>query len=265
MVAAAIAKRSGATLEIMHANVSMGYAPLIPDTYVSTNYAAEEYREEMLGKLEALAQEKIRNHPDYTGISINLLVEDGFLHEAVREGAREENCDLIVMGTKGISGSAEFFIGSNTEKVIRTAPCPVLAIPKDNKTTHPNNVVFCTTLRPDQEAAFRELAGWQQLYGFKVNVLYLNNPSGFATDEATQDALDAFCKFTGLTNTELTTSNNVFNEEQAILNYAAQVQADLIVMGTHQRRGLSHMVFGSITEDTANHSSIPVLAIPLKS
>jgi nucleotide-binding universal stress UspA family protein len=39
--------------------------------------------------------------------------------------------------------------------------------------------------------------------------------------------------------------------------------ADLIVMGTHQRQGLSHWLFGSITEDTVNHAQIPVLAVPI--
>ena len=38
---------------------------------------------------------------------------------------------------------------------------------------------------------------------------------------------------------------------------------DLIIMATHQRQGLSHLVFGSITEDTVNHSHIPVLAVPV--
>ena len=42
--------------------------------------------------------------------------------------AKEENVDLIVIGTHGRSGIAHFLIGSVTEKVIRTAPCPVLVV-----------------------------------------------------------------------------------------------------------------------------------------
>jgi nucleotide-binding universal stress UspA family protein len=40
--------------------------------------------------------------------------------------------------------------------------------------------------------------------------------------------------------------------------------ANLIVMATHQRRGLAHMLLGSITEDTVNHSDIPVLSLSIK-
>lgn len=42
-----------------------------------------------------------------------------------------------------------------------------------------------------------------------------------------------------------------------------QYNVDLIAMATHQRQGLSHVIFGSITEDTVNHSDIPVLAVPV--
>ncbi len=48
-------------------------------------------------------------------------------HEIVNF-AKEENVDLIVMGTHGRSGIAHFLIGSVTEKVIRTSPCPVLVV-----------------------------------------------------------------------------------------------------------------------------------------
>ena len=57
---------------------------------------------------------------------------------------------------------------------------------------------------------------------------------------------------------------DVFNEEEAILDFAHQQKADLIVMATHQRRGLAHMFMGSITEDTVNHSDIPVLSISIR-
>jgi nucleotide-binding universal stress UspA family protein len=37
----------------------------------------------------------------------------------------------------------------------------------------------------------------------------------------------------------------------------------MLIMGTHQRRGVSHLMFGSVTENTANHTDKPLLAIPL--
>lgn len=46
-----------------------------------------------------------------------------------------------------------------------------------------------------------------------------------------------------------------------ILEVAAEVDADLIVMGTHGRTGLAHVFFGSVAEHVVRHSKVPVLTV----
>jgi nucleotide-binding universal stress UspA family protein len=59
------------------------------------------------------------------------------IHRDVREGtpfyeivryAKEQNIDLIIMGTHGHTGLTHMLLGSVTEKVVRKAPCPVLTV-----------------------------------------------------------------------------------------------------------------------------------------
>jgi nucleotide-binding universal stress UspA family protein len=168
------------------------------------------------------------------------------------------------MGTKGASGATEFFVGSNTEKVIRTAECPVLAVPEGSGNFDLRNVVFATTLRPDQTKAFEYLAGWQTTFPFAVKVIYLNNPAGFDNNAQIEKSVADFAAKTWLKNITTFVSGNTFNEEASILQFAAEQKADIVAMATHQRKGLSHLLFGSLTEDTVNHSGIPVLCIPMK-
>lgn len=52
---------------------------------------------------------------------------------------------------------------------------------------------------------------------------------------------------------------------ETILNTASEVKADMIVIGTHSRRGLEKILVGSVAENVLRHSSIPVLIIPTKS
>lgn len=52
---------------------------------------------------------------------------------------------------------------------------------------------------------------------------------------------------------------------ETILNTASEVKADMIVLGTHSRRGLEKILVGSVAENVLRHSSIPVLIIPTKS
>lgn len=52
---------------------------------------------------------------------------------------------------------------------------------------------------------------------------------------------------------------------ETILKIATELGVDIIVMGTHSRRGLEKMVMGSVAEKVLHHSSIPVFIIPTKS
>ncbi len=261
-VAATIAEKIKGRVEILHANTAVAYAPPLPDYYVPEAYDMTEYYENAAEELYTLKNE-LAGSGKFDHVKIETVVEEGFLYSTVRRIAEEDRADLIVMGTKGATGATEFFVGSNTEKVVRTAPCAVLAVPENSGPFELKTVILPTTLRKDQAPVFRALREWQQYFDFEVKVLYLNNPAGFDTNEEIENAVKAFADAAGLKKVTPFISGNTFNEEASILQFSGQEHADLIAMGTHQRQGLSHLLFGSLTEDTANHSDIPVLSVPL--
>ncbi|MCB0533231.1 MAG: universal stress protein [Lewinellaceae bacterium] len=262
-IAAGIAQKVKGRLELLHANTAVAYAPPLPDYYVPEAYDMSEYYENAAEELYTIKRE-LGDSGKYDDVRFETVVEEGFLYSTVRRIAEEDRADLIIMGTKGATGTTEFFVGSNTEKVIRTAPCPVLAVPENAGAFDLKKVIFPTTLRKDQEVVFQTLAEWQKAYPFEVKILYLNNPGGFETNDEIEKAITGFTEAVGLKNASPYISGNTFNEEASILQFANQENADLIVMGTHQRQGLSHLLFGSLTEDTANHSDIPVLSVPIR-
>jgi nucleotide-binding universal stress UspA family protein len=61
-------------------------------------------------------------------LQVSTEIVDGRAARTIVEVARQRHVDLIVMGTHGRSGVAHLLLGSVTEKVLRTAPCPVLAV-----------------------------------------------------------------------------------------------------------------------------------------
>ncbi len=261
-VAATIAKKVKSSVELLHTNTAVAYAPPLPDYYVPEAYDMTEYYENAAEALYNLKKD-LTDGGKYGDVKIETVVEEGFLYSTVKRIAQEDRADLIVMGTKGATGATEFFVGSNTEKVIRTAPCPVLAVPEKSGEFSPKVVVLPTTLRKDQAVVFSAVAEWQKHFHFEVLVLYLNNPSGLDTNAEIEASVHKFSEAAGLKKTTPYVSGNTFNEEISILQFARERNADLIAMGTHQRQGLSHLLFGSLTEDTANHSDIPVLSVPI--
>jgi nucleotide-binding universal stress UspA family protein len=121
--AKSIAERFHATLELLHVVPN----PYIPDA--SPFYAS--LPADFLDELERDARKRLDE-------SLTLAERDAFkaqsvvivgdpLREIVDQAAREK-VDLIVMGTHGRKGMAHLFLGSVAERVVRTAPCPVLTV-----------------------------------------------------------------------------------------------------------------------------------------
>jgi nucleotide-binding universal stress UspA family protein len=262
-VAAAMALATGAEVELLHADVSLAYVSPLAEYALSNEFSAEKYAIDAAEEMATIKHE-LAQAPDYANLNITTRVESGDLYEVIQRIANEDEADLIIMGTRGASGAEEVFFGSNTEKIIRTAKCPVLSVPTSIELPIKwHTLVLPTTLLPDQYIVYGFLANLQRIFPFQVKLLYLNNPAQFAPDFDLEAHIQNTMQSIGLKNVSTYTSTSTNNEEAAILEFAQMHHADVIAMGTHQRKGVSHFMFGSITEDTANHAKIPVLSIPV--
>jgi nucleotide-binding universal stress UspA family protein len=81
----------------------------------------EETDDDILDRLDDLL-------PDDSAIQVELLVAHGMVAEAIVQVAKEQQCDLIVLGTHGRKGLTRLFDGNVADNVTRSAPCPVLAL-----------------------------------------------------------------------------------------------------------------------------------------
>ncbi len=61
-------------------------------------------------------------------VKLDLITEEGAPADIIVKKIKEENIDLVVMGTSGKHGLDRFLLGSVTENVVRSAPCPVLVV-----------------------------------------------------------------------------------------------------------------------------------------
>jgi len=77
-----------------------------------------------------------QNFAAASSVKVSQKVESGTPEISIVETAKTEKADWIIMATRGMSGVSRLFLGSVTEKVIRNAPCPVLAIPPGSSSPH---------------------------------------------------------------------------------------------------------------------------------
>ncbi len=261
-VASRIATKTNSKLELLHVNVMLTFETAFPEYPTAAILENDDYQSEAQEKLNGLVEQLLKLESNQH-LQIETKVKAGFLHPLLEKLAEEDSCDLIVMGTKGTSLNNSSFVGSNAEKIIRNAKCPVLAVPESSGSFYPDCVIFPTTLTQDQLPAFKILADWQKKFLFEVKVLYMKNPAGFHSNDDIEFALAQLCNQSSLNYSHLFTAPITLDEEEVILDFANNEKADMIIMATHQRKGISHLMFGSLTENTANHSKIPVLCVPI--
>ena len=181
----------------------------------------------------------------------------------ISEILTNETVDLVVMGTQGHSKLEEMLIGSNTEKVVRHAKCPVLTVHQALIRKEFKNIVYATNLGAGEEAFAKVAIKTREMYNGRIHLVRINTPSNFVSDVNVKKDMEAFVKKVNLTDYTLNTFNH-YNEEEGIIHFAQHIGADLIALSTHGRTGLAHVVAGSIAEDLANHSVIPVLTYVTK-
>ncbi len=204
---------------------------------------------------------------DYlAGLSVTPIVKHFKVFSEVNEVAKEQQADLIVMGSHGSSGIKEFFVGSNTEKVVRYAEIPVLVIKHNPILTEFDNVVFACDFSEDSVAAYLKAKRMFDSLNAKMNIVYVNLPSESFKSTAEMEAkVTNFLKKAdgNLDSLSHVTYVNDYTVEKGITNFSNLVGADLIAIATHGRKGLAHFFEGSISEDLANHATLPVMTFKI--
>lgn len=175
-----------------------------------------------------------------------------------------EHIDLVIMGTKGATGAREILVGSNTEKVVRRSPVPVIAVKKYVAPDTIKNIVFPNTLDTEkQENLVTKVKALQDFFKAKLHIVWINTPTNFTPDRVTVQRLEAFAKRFMFKNYTVNVYNDPY-EEAGIINFTHSINADMIAMGTHGRKGLAHVLAGSIAEEVVNHVDCPIWTYSLK-
>lgn len=207
--------------------------------------------------------ENLLSNPMFNGVKVKSELKIGTPFHGMRTIITEKKVDLVVMGTAGQTKVQEMIIGTNTEKVVRHAKCPVLTVQKKPTTTDFKNIVYATAMSKDEEVFAAIVKRAQNLYEATVHLVRINTPGNFQRDVVVRQYMKDFAKKLMLKNYTI----NIFNdmsEEEGVIYFADSINADLIAMATHGRTGFAHVLAGSIAEDVVSHSKRPVLTFVVK-
>lgn len=263
-VAADIARRSGAEITLLHVIEEAVGNSLNVEGQVSADSGWDEkiFTLKLIEKAKK-QMAKLTEDPRFEGVKVKPELRVGTPYHGMNKIITEKKVDLVVMGTAGHSDLEHMIIGSNTEKVVRMANCPVLTMHSKPATQDFKQIVYATSMDKQEEIFSRIVRSTQKLYDSTIHLVRINTPGNFQRDVLVKKYMQDFAKKLQLKNYTINVFNDV-SEEQGIVYFADSINADLIAMSTHGRTGFAHVLAGSIAEEVVSHSRRPVLTFVTK-
>ena len=261
--AIAVAKMHHAIIHIVHV-YDRPYASIAYQGGLSAVIDVEmdrRIREELYSHLRAYAQSE-----DRKGIEVHIhLIADHTVWRVSDYIDKYPGVGLIVMGTRGATNLWHGGIfGTNTARLIRHSPVPVLAIHPKNTYKPYEKVLIPIDIFEEKslsvlQKALEFLKPWPQTH---ITLAVINTPYVFYDTPTIQGFAERLRSQISYSSWDLKVYNDI-SVEEGLRQAMESEKADLLIMGTHARKGLAQFLFGSITENVAQHLSYPLLAIPM--
>lgn len=255
-VAASLARQHKAEIILLH---MMG----LSDTVVTKNESREVFKAMYYMKLAEQRFDELLSKDYLKGLKVTDTVHNYTVFSEINNISKEMEVDLIVMGSIGASGLKEVFVGSNTEKVVRTSEIPVLVIKHPTEKFHPKNGVFACDFQSNAIGPYKRAKRFFEINDISMQLLYINLVSNFRSTREIEKRILKFLTDAGEENPlkilNTVVQYNDYSVEAGIFAYSQVMNAEIIALPTQGKQGLAHFFSGSIGEDVVNHSDLPVI------
>jgi len=220
------------------------------------------YEKDVEGETTRKLEEVARKIHQETSVQVSIKTDVGRIYKKIVSVSRDNEVDIIVMGTHGTSGYERFSVGTNTAKVVSESSCPVLSVQ-----THAKKIGFKRIVLPiDDSTTSRQKVNYAleiaRHYGSHVYVLGLIN---FGNEEAQRkfkikvDQVEEWLhKHQVSSETHYVHGDNL---AKLTMEYSEKVDADLVVIMTEQEFVLTGFFMGTWATQVVNHSKIPVMTV----
>lgn len=250
------------------------YPGMDPDYTVNKMYL-DHLRGESNRQLVALqARAKAAGQP------ITTRIEVGIPSQVLQTVAQTIGADLLVVGTHGRTGLDHVLIGSTAERIVRVSPCPVLAVKADKggaggaATTIIRRIVVPIDLSTCSLDALEYAVQFAKPFGAAITILHAMEPVAYGLDFSLSHAKEwkeqrDYLEKRLSVLSACVTAHGIQTDHMlkpglpadSIAAYVTQQGFDLMIMGTHGRRGISHVLLGSIAGAMLRHAPCPVLTV----
>ncbi len=217
--------------------------------------AIEEF-EQFRDQIELLKRIAVENR--LGDIEVNYaLRESDYVVEAILQESREDDADLIVMGTAGASGLKEIFFGSVASKVMEASGCPVLLIPDTANYRGIEKIGLTLEYKPGEMELIEKALEISRRLGAQLHCLHVDVYDPERVKVKIVEYKKSFAHAPDI-------RFHVYNEldvEKGILEFMKFNQFDMVIMRVHHQSVLKELFSYSVAKRVAYHSDIPLIAL----
>ncbi len=232
----------------------------------SAVFFAQKYKSELTAiHIEEVSDEnglKEKLQPHTNGVEYRYMHKRGAVYKGILAAANEVDASLIIMGTHGVTGFQEFWMGSNAFKVVSSSKCPVLSMRENGTTNDFKTIVMPIDTSFESRQKVPYAVSLAQKFGATIHVLGVSVDK----DKETEYQVSAYCRQVlhsldeeGVPYVhEKILGGNITN---LTVDYAKKVKADVILIMTEQEPQIGSFFLGKFAQQMVNHSNIPVMSI----
>ena len=197
------------------------------------------------------------NNPNHTFKTLSAF--NTLTHE-ILELSETKNFDLVVMGTQGVTGAKEIFLGTHTVHVIRKSKIPVLAVPVGYEFKKIKSIIFPTDygqLYLDKD--LKLLVNISNTHNAKLTILHVKEEYDLIDKQKVNKK--ALMDYFKNINTDFVEDRGKLMPE-AIRTYIEEHQSELLVIMSRKHSFLERLIVKSNVDFIGYHTKIPFLVIP---
>ncbi|MEK6451058.1 MULTISPECIES: universal stress protein [Myroides] len=250
-----MAENQNATLFVLHAYempvISATANPvMVQDVYKTIELSNFENFKDQVPQIRDIAKKHNLDH-----VPMHFILEEGFLNTILKKRVKEEDIDLVVMGTNGNSGLDKKLLGSNTANAIGTLDVPVLSIPHDAIFDGINSIAFTTLFTAQDKVTLEKILKIAKGFDATVKCVHVAT----AKDRVEASIIESWKANYKDENIKfyIVDSNDV---EKSVFEFLDTENIDLLVSVKRNRSFFEKLFTSSMTKKLSYHNYVPVLA-----
>ena len=250
-----IAKRMNASVILLNVytipTISEYQLPSEIENFINQNKREAQFR------LEEFTKTFLKN----TGLQtdrVSTRVEYGYVSDKIVETARAIKADIIVMGTKGASDFLDRWLGTNAQKVMKNAHCPVWIVPQKALIHYPQSFLYAADFQEDELLATHKIIELAEPFGAKCKVVHIHDyfemNVGHHIEETALQLNDVF-EEEDISVKTLHRANII----EGLETYIRTHKPDVLALAIHEKSFFETIFDTSITNHFVQEAHLPIL------